>query len=143
MSTEVRQGIVLAILNKERDKFFMHQRGEGRSQKGDILFISGHVDEGETNIEAINREVAEELGGHVNLSEIIPLAIDPPPTSKRGTVLHGYLISGYEGKLPPTINDTGDETLWVDIHEAAASEVDSVRMIAGAAISILQDTKQI
>ena len=127
----------MAFLNQERDKFFMQERGPGRSHEGEVLFISGSVDEGEEYIETINREVAEELGGDIMVLGVISLNIDPPPISRNGTILRGFLIPEYEGELPPFILDTGDPTKWVDINEAVVSDNESVRLIAGAALSVL------
>lgn len=132
-----KEGVVLAFINQERDKFFMQERGPGRSHEGEVLFISGSVEKGEEYIETINREVAEELGGEVQVLGVISLNIDPPPISRNGTILRGFLISEYEGELPPFILDTGDPTKWVDVNEAATSDNESVRLIATAAIQII------
>jgi 8-oxo-dGTP diphosphatase len=104
---------------------------------GEWFVPGGKLEPGEAAIDALNREMGEELG--VTPTGALPLPLlegSAVPPGPRGLFLmRPYLVTSYAGTLPSATVDEGVPLRWVPIAEALASPVPQVRMMVAAAIA--------
>ena len=91
--------------------------------------------EDETSLEALNRELGEELG--ITAIAIREIPTDNPLSSPKGKTLNPFLISDYDGIIPSHIIDTQSPIIKIPPSEALQNSVETTRLIAIAAIKLL------
>lgn len=100
---------------------------------GEWFVPGGKLEEGETELDALVREVREELG--VEVFSAVPLPIvegSMVPPGPRGTFLMRPFYISTIGDIPERTVDGGIELRWVPITEALRSPVPQVRMMVAA-----------
>lgn len=70
-----RQGAGCIILARSTNRILIAQRGHGCEEAGTWGSWGGAIDDGESPVEAVRREVAEETGADVEIEEIVPLYV--------------------------------------------------------------------
>ncbi len=137
------EAVVFVIPDQTGKRVFMEERGSEQSQAGLHLYPGGHIelDDGgendeETRLTALRRELAEEFG--IEPRGVVVLPCNPPAVSTRGTLLHPFVITSYEGDLPEVVKDKGNPTVWEEVKNALVSPSESVRAITGALVQFLQ-----
>jgi mutator protein MutT len=111
--------VVGGVLRREGRLFLFHRRPDRASYPSLWDVPGGHVDEGESIADALVRELAEELGIHVE-----PPDGDPWVTVRsNGLELHLFLIDRWTGEARNLALDEHDDTRWVDHDELAHLEL--------------------
>lgn len=64
--------VVCAVIENSDNEFLVCQRPEGKSLAGQWEFPGGKVEPGESERDALQREIHEELGCHVSVGEMLP-----------------------------------------------------------------------
>ncbi|MGB1249280.1 MAG: 8-oxo-dGTP diphosphatase [Candidatus Promineifilaceae bacterium] len=84
---------------------------------GKVLGIGGHVDSGETPLQAIVREFSEETGAQVRPSDLVlaaEMTFRFPNKPHYSMVVHNYIATTYSG----TIGETDEiKPFWIAIDE--------------------------
>lgn len=121
MTKEVAPAVQLVggILRRDGTLLLCHRRPD-RANYPDLWDVpGGHINEGESIVEALVRELAEELGIQVE-----PPQGDPWVTIQaNGLELHLFLIDRWKGEPRNLALDEHDDTQWVDHRELAHLEL--------------------
>ena len=84
---------------------------------GKVLGIGGHLDPGETPLQAIVREFSEETGAQVqpdNLTYVAEMTFRFPNKPNYNMVVHNYIATAYSG----TIGETDEiKPFWIAIDQ--------------------------
>lgn len=87
--------VVAAVLRDARGRILLARRTAGRDLAGAWEFPGGKVESGETALQALNRELHEELGIRVLGAE--PLVAVPQAYPSKRIVLDVYTVTAFEG----------------------------------------------
>ena len=99
--------VVAAVIEKD-DKIFCAQRNLAKSMGGKWEFPGGKIEEGETNEEALVREISEEFDSEIKVNEYIMTVEHDYPTFH--ITMHAYLCSLVNGEL--TLKEHND-SIWL------------------------------
>jgi 8-oxo-dGTP diphosphatase len=88
--------VVAGVMTDARDRVLLARRTEGRDLAGLWEFPGGKVDPGETPLQALARELEEELGIHVQSTE--PLICVPQQYRDKRILLEVHRVTRYAGK---------------------------------------------
>ena len=88
--------VVAGVMTDARDRVLLARRTEGRDLAGLWEFPGGKVDPGETPLQALARELEEELGIRVQASE--PLICVPMQYRDKRILLEVHRVTRYAGK---------------------------------------------
>lgn len=91
---------VVAALIYRRGKLLLAQRGENGDQAGLWEFPGGKVEAGETQQQALQRELREELAIDARIERYI--ASESREVAGRIIHLHGWLVTDFKGDLKPS-----------------------------------------
>lgn len=108
--------VVAGIVRKD-GKFIACRRPQGKPLAGFWEFPGGKVENGEELVEALRRELREELG--ISIGECGFFTALTHDTSDARLVLHFYDVDGYSGQLCSRENQ---EMQWVTPREAMSLE---------------------
>lgn len=103
--------LVVAAVILSRDTILLHQRRKGDTLEGTWEFPGGKVEEGETPVEALTREIREELGIGIRVEE------------KLGEIIHNYphahiKLMAFKALTPTKrIYSNEGKIRWVSPHE--------------------------
>ena len=107
--------VVAGLLRRDGRVLLCHRR-PGRTHYPDVWdFPGGHIEEGERTVDALVRELAEELG-------IIPEPVEGPPwmtLTADGLQLDVYLVDRWRGEPRNAAVDEHDAIRWVGVNELA------------------------
>lgn len=109
--------IALAILT-DGQRILLGKRAPGNQVCPDCWdIIGGHVEAGENIIDALRREVREELG--VTIRDFIRLGIivEHRPAFGGPAEFHIYLVTRWDGQIA-MLGDEHTELRWFAVHEA-------------------------
>ena len=112
--------VVAAVIEKD-DKIFCAQRNLTKSMGGKWEFPGGKIEVGETNEEALVREISEEFDSEIKVNEYIMTVEHDYPTFH--ITMHAYLCTLVNGELKlKEHNDstwlTRDKLLTLDFADA-------------------------
>ena len=88
--------VVAGVLTDARGRILLARRTAGRDLAGDWEFPGGKLEAGETPIQALDRELNEELGIRIHSME--PLIAVAQAYKDKRIVLDVYRVSHYSGK---------------------------------------------
>jgi mutator protein MutT len=104
---------VVAAVIKSKDGFVLiTQRGKGMHFEGKWEFPGGKIEDGESPVEALKREIYEELGIHINVKEKVLEWSYEYPFGKVDFIAYNSEPNG--GKL---VLMEHMDSKWVNIHE--------------------------
>ena len=103
--------VVAAVIEKD-DKIFCAQRNLAKSQGGKWEFPGGKIEVGETNEEALVREISEEFDTDIVVDKYIMTVEHDYPTFH--ITMHAYLCTLVKGDL--VLKEHNDST-WVTKEE--------------------------
>ncbi|MFT5258407.1 MAG: 8-oxo-dGTP diphosphatase [Saprospiraceae bacterium] len=112
-----RIDVAVGILINEHAQLFAQQRPEGTDCAGKWEFPGGKLEPGESAVDALVRELKEELG--ITLVAQQPLTVLEHNYAHADVRLHTYLCQQWEGK---PIGLEGQTTLWAE--PSAIAELD-------------------
>jgi 8-oxo-dGTP pyrophosphatase MutT (NUDIX family) len=98
----------------KEDKILLLRRFNTGYEDGNYSVCAGHVEQGETYIEAMKREAMEEIG--VELETLTPVQI----MHRKSTVErfdYFFVSTSWKGEVFNAEEDKCDELLWVSINE--------------------------
>lgn len=102
--------VVAAALTNQVGEILLQKRPDGRSMAGLWEFPGGKVEAGESPEIALARELHEELGIQVDLTDLRPIAFASEALGVRHLILLLYICERWEGEPQPL--DT-PEIRWV------------------------------
>jgi 8-oxo-dGTP diphosphatase len=105
---------VAAVISKD-DKFLVCRRASHKSLAGFWEFPGGKVESGESDPEALKREIQEELGVEIQVLEFICKSEISAGTQK----IEMYSYSGVLVSNEPSSSSDHDAFRWVSPHELA------------------------
>ncbi len=101
--------VVAVALTNQDDEILLQKRPAGKSMAGLWEFPGGKVEKRETPINALIRELAEELGINVDAENLIPLTFACEPLEDRQLLLLLYRCRIWSGEPEPL---HGEELVW-------------------------------
>lgn len=84
--------------------------------------FGGHLEPGELAVDALRRELREELGIDVTRAEFLRIYEDRDPTSRETFRHYLYVVTAWDGE-PRIANDEHSEIRWVSPEEAEALDL--------------------
>ena len=90
--------VVAAALIGDGGRVLLQRRAAGRAMAGLWEFPGGKVEEGETPEAALTRELQEELGIGVEVSDLAPAGFASAPNGDRHMILLLYLCRSWRGE---------------------------------------------
>lgn len=113
--------VVAGVLRCSNGKFLMHRRPEGKAHAGLWEFPGGKVEPGETPVNALIRELGEELGVSIAPSDCTPVgfAEQDAATSQNPIVILLYTVRQWTGE-PQALE--GGAVDWFAAGEISALE---------------------
>jgi 8-oxo-dGTP diphosphatase len=90
--------VVAAALLDPQGRMLLQQRAPGRSMAGLWEFPGGKVEAGEQAEEALARELAEELGIAVGLSDLVPACFASADAGGRAMILLLFICRRWSGE---------------------------------------------
>jgi 8-oxo-dGTP diphosphatase len=93
--------VVAAALADERGRVLLQQRAPGRAMAGLWEFPGGKVEEGELPERALARELREELGIDIALTDLAPACFASAPNGGCHMILLLYLCRRWRGAPRP------------------------------------------
>ncbi|MGB2965018.1 MAG: NUDIX domain-containing protein [Anaerolineales bacterium] len=94
--------------------------------KGKYTIPGGHVELGETLVDALKREVAEETGLEVVNHEFLcyqEFIYDPSFWEQRHFIFFDFIVQANDQEVQ--LNDEAQEYLWVDLKDAYSYPIDA------------------
>lgn len=99
--------VVVAIIQNTKQEILVSRRKSDAHLGGLLEFPGGKVEKNESSVDALRRELAEELS--IQLIKSAPLIQIPYTYTERKILLDAYLVSEYSGEV--TANE-GQEIYW-------------------------------
>jgi 8-oxo-dGTP diphosphatase len=112
--------VVAAALTDADGRVLLQRRATGRAMAGLWEFPGGKMEEGETPEAALTRELAEELGIHVDADALAPAAFASAAVGGAHMVLLLYLCRAWRGAPRPL---DASALKWLRPGEMDASEM--------------------
>jgi len=127
--------VVVGALVRER-RVLLAYRSQNKSAYPAVWELPGGVVEpGESELEALTRELREELGVHIaagSASHLCRLTVGP---AEAPAILSAWLVPEWEGTPANVAPEEHDDIRWFDIHELPPPAHAPVRAALVAAIS--------
>ena len=104
--------VIVSLILEYQGKILGEKRQKSRSTSpGTVILPAGHVEEGETNEQAICREMEEELGIKIHNPQLVHTADFDCEEKQR---ILWYKCESWEGNIQ---NNEAEELVWVDPSE--------------------------
>ena len=107
----ISAGALIYCRNTHRYLFLLRN---GSKHSGSWGLVGGKIEPGETVVEGLNREIAEELGGMIKDAKLIPIEKFTSDTSK--FEYHTYIITVDE-EFVPILNHEHRGYCWVHLDD--------------------------
>ncbi len=126
--------VALALIDPD-GQVLLQRRPEDRAHGGLWEFPGGKVEPGEAPDEALVREIAEELGITLCVTNLVPLtfAASPPDAPGRPIVLLLYTCRSWEGEPAP---EPGAALQWVNAEAFRALAMPPLDVPLAAALEV-------
>lgn len=129
--------VAVGVLIKPDQSILLGQRPEGKPYAGYWEFPGGKIEIGETLLQALRRELQEEINISINdAKELLVIEHDYPHAYVR---LHICVVTSWVGDLKGL---EGQELIWLSKNELENIDQSSIQPILPATLPILQDLKR-
>ncbi len=108
--------IVNGLLVRHRTLLMMKRAPQRRAYPDRWSFPGGHLEEGETAVDGLKRELAEEIGIALSDHRFLGSICDPNARDE-DVVYHLYVVTGWAGE-PRILDDEHSEMRWLSKREA-------------------------
>ncbi len=125
----MKDQVVIFIFTKNQ-KILIEKRALKDFEGEQYLIPGGKVKDLENLEQALERELMEELG--VKALDFISLPKDSEILGLKGQSLIPFLIQKWEGELPESILDRGNNLEWIEIEDVLKTPVKPTREITQA-----------
>ena len=105
------QNVVAAVI-KCKGRFFIAQRNKDKDFSFKWEFPGGKVERNEFHLEALKRELLEELSIKININKLIFLKSYPVIRRKKKLILNFFLLNSWNGIIKPLENQ---EIRWIKL----------------------------
>ena len=99
--------VVALALSDSQGRWLMHRRPEGKAHGGLWEFPGGKVEQGETPVDALVREIAEELGLDIHRSELEPAGFAQQQPDEQAIPIVILLYTARWSGAPITLSEGG------------------------------------
>jgi 8-oxo-dGTP diphosphatase len=131
--TNKRVEVVAAIVVDSKQRILMAQRATEQHQGGKWEFPGGKIEADETHMQALIRELQEEVGIQINQHTCELFKAVHHDYSDKQVSLYFYLVKGFSGTAKGLENQP---ILWVDAQELALMTIpDANHVIADALLN--------
>lgn len=114
MSTPEPHRVAAALLVRDGQALLAHRHPLRAYYPSCWDLVGGHVEVGESPLEALRRECLEELGVVVLDPQPLPLTVSDP-----GVELHAYVVSSWSGEPRNAVPHEHDDLRWFAPDELA------------------------
>lgn len=125
--------VALAALIDKSQVLLVHRHPERRFYPDCWDLVGGHIEAGESPIEAVRRECKEEVG--IQVVEARPFHL---PTSDPGIEIHGFRVDSWAGEPTNAAPDEHDDLKWFTADEIPLLTIADPASIA-AIVSLLAE----
>ncbi len=103
-----------ALIYCSRTQRYLFLLRNGKRYPNTWGLVGGKIEEGETELEALHREIREEMGGEIKGAKVIP--IEQYTSAKNTFVYHTFLIK-VEEEFVPELNNEHKGYCWVKLDD--------------------------
>lgn len=129
--------VAVGVLIKSDQSILLGQRPEGKPYAGYWEFPGGKIETGETLLQALRRELQEEINITINdANELLVIEHDYPHAYVR---LHICVVTAWVGDLKGL---EGQKLIWLSKYELENIDQSSIQPVLPATLPILQDLKR-
>lgn len=93
------------IIFKKDRSLYLQKRPRNPTEIGDISLFGGHVEEGETPLEAAIREIKEETGGDIESKDLLFVGAVTEEWTKYEDIVHIYVWHDKQGTITGCYED--------------------------------------
>ena len=111
-TTEVKITKVVACVLKKKNFFLITSRPLKKTYSGFYEFPGGKVERNEFHLEALKRELLEELSIKININKLIFLKSYPVIRRKKKLIINFFLLASWNGIIKPLENQ---EIRWIKL----------------------------
>lgn len=108
---------VCFILLRDGHVLLEQRRADKRTDPGRIMIPGGHIEAGESQLQALQRELAEELGLQASKPRYVCSLLHPTTELQ---LLHYYLITDWQGEL---CAHEAERVFWHPINQLAGLDL--------------------
>lgn len=108
--------VVAAAMVRADGRIFLQKRPEGKALAGLWEYPGGKMESNETPEHALARELAEEIGVHVEPADLVPITFASQPVVGKHMVLLLYALTRWSGD---PVGEEGQETGWFTLDQMA------------------------
>ena len=112
LTTEVKITKVVACILKKKNFFLITSRPLKKTYSGFYEFPGGKVEKNEFYLEALERELFEELSIKININKLIFLDSYSVSRRKEKLILNFFLLNSWDGNITPLENQ---EIRWIKL----------------------------
>ena len=115
---DARTPLALALLVRDGRALLVHRSPSRRWYPDCWDLVGGHIEPGESPLEAVRRECFEELGVLVHDPVPVPITITDPTLD-----MHAFLVTRWDGEPSNTAPEEHDDLRWFQPTELAALDL--------------------
>lgn len=106
--------VAAAALVRAGRVLLVHRHPQRRWYPNCWDLVGGHIEPGESPVDAVRRECAEELGIQIEDPQPIPMTVSDP-----GVEMHAFLVTRWHGEPVNAAPDEHDDLAWFAPEEIA------------------------
>ena len=115
---DARTPLALALLVRDGRALLVHRSPSRRWYPDCWDLVGGHIEPGESPLEAVRRECVEELGVLVHDPVPVPITNTDPTLD-----VHAFLVTRWDGEPSNTAPEEHDDLRWFQPTELAALDL--------------------